>query len=358
MDDLNLLRNKFNTQQRDILAAIWRYYVRGRSWVPSRVLHAGGGGKNTIRPTLEQFGGSVVFEQEENGILYYRLTYLGILLSPIGEHLEDLLTNYLLMARALALQEPNRTHVSSLEALTHLHLSPDELTELGCILFLSPFLAEGSFGKDIVWNACLPKDIEDVPDDPRPLIQKIALADYDPKVPLQSHDRHEYYSTLRSKSLKQHLQQDFSSPSKYQSSKNRFFLSPDLIDQLIGMNTENLSFDLTRLIRYCQEINNAFEINNYHSVIFLARAILDHCPPIFGQPNFESVAAQVGGKPFSEITNRLNLSLKKIADYHIHKQISKKEVLPVEEELDFSNDLNFLLGRIVERLHNKTPHNT
>jgi hypothetical protein len=126
------------------------------------------------------------------------------------------------------------------------------------------------------------------------------------------------------------------------------FIDATLIGQLQSIASKD--FDLTRLIRYCEEINNNFKLKNYSSVIFLARAILDHCPPIFGQTSFDAVAAQYGGISFKSVAQRLNVSLKKIADHHIHKQIGKKEVLPVPEEIDFSNNLNFLLARIIEKL--------
>ena len=130
--------------------------------------------------------------------------------------------------------------------------------------------------------------------------------------------------------------------------QGRNFIDIQIIEHL--RNTTNKNFDLSRLVRYCEETNDNFRLGNYSSVIFLTRAILDHCPPIFGYKNFDNVAAQYGGSSFKSIAQRLNTSLKKIADHHIHKQIGKKEVLPVQEEIDFSNDINFLLARIVEIL--------
>jgi hypothetical protein len=198
MNNLDSLRNKFDSQQRDILAVIWRYYVKEGHWMPTRLLHVAGGGKKTVRPILEQFGGSVVYEQEENGILYYGLTFLGVLLSSEGEYVEKLLTEYLRIAQTLALQEPNRTHVCSEEALKHLRLTPDGVIELGRFLFLSPFLSSGSFGQN-EWNTRLPKNIEDLPDDPRSLIHEAALANYDPNVPLPSYDRTAYYLAAKAR---------------------------------------------------------------------------------------------------------------------------------------------------------------
>src|SRR3990170_5856206 len=67
------------------------------------------------------------------------------------------------------------------------------------------------------------------------------------------------------------------------------FISQDLIDKLGGLQSS--TYDLSRLVQYCKEINDNFRMQNFSAVAFLSRAILDHCPPVFGQPNFESVIA-------------------------------------------------------------------
>ena len=116
-------------------------------------------------------------------------------------------------------------------------------------------------------------------------------------------------------------------------------------------NITHQNFDVTRLVKYCNEINDNYRLKNYSSVIFLCRAVLDHCPPVFGFPTLESLSEQLPTRnSLKKISSRLNTSPKKIADHHIHKRIGVKEVLPVLEEIDFKNDMNFLIGRIVEEL--------
>lgn len=126
------------------------------------------------------------------------------------------------------------------------------------------------------------------------------------------------------------------------------FISNDFFANLKEIHHKD--FDTTRLIKFCKEINENFGLQNYSSVIILCRAILDHCPPIFGYQNFESLKAQMPKSSFQKIVSRLDDSLKQIAGHHIHKQIGPKEVLPVIEEIDFKSDVNFLIGRIIERL--------
>lgn len=128
------------------------------------------------------------------------------------------------------------------------------------------------------------------------------------------------------------------------------FISLDRINDLYEVKSV---FDCSRLIRYCEEINDNYEKGNYASVGFLARAIVDHVPPIFNQNSFSSVAAQIPGErhtSFKKSCDRLDKSLKNIVDRSIHKQIDAVSIPPFKEEIDFSNDLNTLLARVVEEL--------
>ena len=110
-------------------------------------------------------------------------------------------------------------------------------------------------------------------------------------------------------------------------------------------------FDLTRLVKYCREVNENFQHGNYFSFLFVSRAILDHCPLIFGYPTFDSLCEQLPTRnSLKSVASKLNGSLKKIADHHIHKQIGSKETLPVEQEIDFKSDMNFLIRCITEHL--------
>jgi hypothetical protein len=133
-----------------------------------------------------------------------------------------------------------------------------------------------------------------------------------------------------------------------ESSPTKPFISAELIAQLMAAHKSPL--DTSRLIRYCEEIDDNYARRNYSAVVFLSRAILAHCPPAFHEANFDSVVAHIEGRSSKAILTRLSDSLKNIADHHIHRQISKKEVPPIAEEIDFSNELNHLLSRIVEML--------
>jgi hypothetical protein len=112
-------------------------------------------------------------------------------------------------------------------------------------------------------------------------------------------------------------------------------------------SVKNTDFDLTKLIRLCEEINIAFSASAYLSCGMLVRSMIDHVPPIFGLSGFLEVESNYkGSKSFKESMKHLNASSRKIADQYLHGQIRPKEVLPNENQIDFSNDVDVLLAEI------------
>jgi hypothetical protein len=110
---------------------------------------------------------------------------------------------------------------------------------------------------------------------------------------------------------------------------------------------KNKEFDLSRLIRLLEEINVCFQNECYTAVALLVRAIIDHVPPIFKVKSFSEVANNYSGtKSFKESMDHLEKSCRRIADQQIHCQIRKSEVLPNQTQVDFKNDLDFLLSEI------------
>lgn len=113
-------------------------------------------------------------------------------------------------------------------------------------------------------------------------------------------------------------------------------------------------FDLSKLIRLCEEVNSSWKNKNIFSVVADLRTILNHIPPVFGYKNFEEVANHYsGGSSFKKVATKLFDSLKNIADYHLHSQIRKAESLPNETQVDFENELDFILAELCKILKNK-----
>lgn len=135
-----------------------------------------------------------------------------------------------------------------------------------------------------------------------------------------------------------------------QGDNSNIFINPNYITELEIIKRKD--FDLKRLVKYCKEINYNFQHQNYFSVFFLCRAVLDHCPPIFGFPNFASLSQQLSNRnSLKSVADNLDATLRNIASYHIHKQIGTKEILLAKEEIvDFRGNVNFLIRAIIDRL--------
>lgn len=118
--------------------------------------------------------------------------------------------------------------------------------------------------------------------------------------------------------------------------------------------TSSTDFDVTRLVRLCEELNDNFKHGNWLAVGMVGRTIIHHVPPIFGFRTFEEVFNNYGG-PKEHISFKKNMrnlygSLKHIADGFLHQTIRQKESLPNETQVDFRQDLDVLLGEIVRIL--------
>lgn len=127
------------------------------------------------------------------------------------------------------------------------------------------------------------------------------------------------------------------------------YINNSRIDELNGL--QKTQHDLTKLIQILKELNICFSKKCYISVIILTRALIDHVPPIFNVKTFGEVANNYDGKKsFKSSMQHLDISSRKIADQYLHVQIRSKEVLPNETQVNFSNDIDVLLGEIVRIL--------
>ncbi len=132
------------------------------------------------------------------------------------------------------------------------------------------------------------------------------------------------------------------------------FIAIDRIEFFKQVN--NLDFDLNKIIRLCEEINFAYLQGCYYSVIILCRALIDHIPPVFSLRKFSEIPNNyAGGKSFKDAMLHLDNTLRKIADTHIHTQISKHCTLPNRNQVNFMSDIDFLLAEMINILKGKKP---
>ena len=127
------------------------------------------------------------------------------------------------------------------------------------------------------------------------------------------------------------------------------YVSANRMEELRTLKAKQ--YDLTKLIRLCEELDAAYDDDSYMSIGMLVRAIVDHVPPIFGAKTVTEVANNyAGSKSFKSAMQHLDNSLRNAADSFLHVQIRSKEVLPSFQQVDFRADLDFLLNEIVRVL--------
>lgn len=126
------------------------------------------------------------------------------------------------------------------------------------------------------------------------------------------------------------------------------FVNPVRIEGL--KKTADTRFDTTRLVRVCNELNDAYQSGNYITVGVLVRVILDHIPPIFNKKNFTEIANN-GPKSFKDVMLNLENFHRKIADGFLHSQIRKQEYLPTETTIDCRSAIDVLLAEVINQLN-------
>ncbi len=133
------------------------------------------------------------------------------------------------------------------------------------------------------------------------------------------------------------------------SSTRRTYINQTRIDEINNVLPQK--FDLSKVIRLCEEINICFGYKCYFALSSLLRTLIDHISPIFGLENFSQVANNYpGSKSFKDAMIHLDNSLRKIADLNLHSKIMKKETLLNENSINFSSEIDLLLSEIVKLL--------
>jgi hypothetical protein len=159
--DLDALRRRLSDAHRDFLSAFWRFYRDHNQWVPSRIAHQHFG-KDAVQAHLAALGPSLVQAYRDDGKDYYRLTFLGMLLTDQGGGAEDLLVRYLEYVRNRHASDPRVEWVGSQEVEAGLHLSAAESRLLRQVVRLSHWWGGGSAFGEREWTVGVPVDVEDL----------------------------------------------------------------------------------------------------------------------------------------------------------------------------------------------------
>jgi hypothetical protein len=112
---------------------------------------------------------------------------------------------------------------------------------------------------------------------------------------------------------------------------NSAFLDQAVFSQLKSARLS--AFDLKKLVRFCEELNDSYRRGNYLACALLIRAVMNHIPPIFGAQNFAQVVS-CSGRSVKAVLSRLEDEARPIADLHTHKQIRSQESLPTKHQVE------------------------
>ena len=127
--------------------------------------------------------------------------------------------------------------------------------------------------------------------------------------------------------------------------KTQQYVDEERITELSEIESKN--FNTSKLIRLLREINMAYNNDCYLTIGILVRAVIDHVPPIFGCTSFPEVANNYKGtKSFKSAMQRLNDSLRNLADSYLHVQIRRIESLPTINQVDFRAEFDALLSEV------------
>jgi hypothetical protein len=126
------------------------------------------------------------------------------------------------------------------------------------------------------------------------------------------------------------------------------FVEPSVIEDL--RNCMGKKYDLTKVVRLCEELNSSFSSGNYLASTLLIRALLNHVPPVFGHTSFQQVVSQ-SGKSVKELLKPLEEISRDVADLHTHALIRHKESLPTKNQVEpFKANLEVLLHEILSKV--------
>ena len=132
---------------------------------------------------------------------------------------------------------------------------------------------------------------------------------------------------------------------------NAAFLNTEVLLRLKAVQGARL--DPSKLVKMCEELNDAYARGNYVSSALLLRAIINHVPSVFGASTFSEVVSQ-SGRSIKAILARLNDDARPIADLHTHILMRQTEHLPTKNQLEpYKASFEILIQEVLASLSNK-----
>lgn len=372
---LSELRQRLSPAQRSVFDSIWMHYIGHGKAMPVRSIQHGLG-KVPLGDLLEGLSGALVFETTEDSMRCMSLTTLGALLTSQGEYLFQLLVRLFDLIRDLFADDCQVQNVSHELVYDKLGLAePQDQRLLFSLLRLglhhdAPAYLSG-WGPDAQWGIRITDHVTDLhaSDSIECYLEQLLLSRYYADAPWSATER--LQQTLGETpfmsfapmppALALRLSPLASLPGSHADQERTFtpapFVAPDRISEIETIR--NPRFDTRRLVLMCRELSECAHRGNAHATIMLLRAILDHVPPVFGQPTFAGVINNYSGsRSFKEAVGNLDQFGRKIADLLLHGTIRKSETLPTMTQVHFGPPLDLLLAEVAMLLRAGTDAST
>ena len=130
---------------------------------------------------------------------------------------------------------------------------------------------------------------------------------------------------------------------------NSSFLNIEVLDDL--KKIENSKFDIKKLVRFCEELNDSYSRANYLSCALLIRAVMNHIPPIFNAEKFSQVVAN-SGRSVKAVLSHLESQARPIADLHTHFLIRSREQVPTKHQIEpYKPSFEILIQEVIFKLN-------
>ncbi len=135
---------------------------------------------------------------------------------------------------------------------------------------------------------------------------------------------------------------------QYEIDQNSAFLNKDVLDDLKSIANKN--YDIKKLVKFCEEINDSYSRANYLASVLLIRAVMNHVPPIFNVEKFSQVVAN-SGRSVKAVLSHLEAQARPIADLHTHFLIRQKEQVPSKHQIEpYKPSFEILIQEIIVKL--------
>ena len=209
--ELDVFRERLTAEERAILNTTWDHYRDRNEWIPCRTLHHRFG-KAGVQACLGQLGANVISRMEDDGGEYYRLSFLGVLLTDQGEEAEQLLARYLEYVHNRFRDDPRLEWVTSQDVEGALNLTAGRSRLLRQLIRVSRWWGGGSGFGDQEWTVGVPVDVDVIPAglDLRDYVREHVIAHFQPGAPSPQagRPRGEFWF-VRDPDLRRELAQDW-----------------------------------------------------------------------------------------------------------------------------------------------------